>query len=227
MKREAKARRRTAKAIWFALIFLPWICGAVIIDRIAVVVGNQVITESEMDQEIRLTAFLNNEPVKITPETKRQAADRLIEQKLVSRELVWSRYNVPSEAQVKPMLESLIKDRFHGSEAELRSALEKYGITEQDLKDYLLWRVTLLRFIDFRFRPGILVTDQEIQEYYNDTILPLEKAAHPGRQVPTLEDMRGRIEQVLTERRIDQQLDDWLKRARERAAIEFREGAFQ
>lgn len=219
--------RRTSNAVRFSLLLLPWICGAVIIDRIAVVVGNQVITENELQREIRLTAFLNDEAVAITPETKKEAANRLIEQKLVQRELIWSRYPAPTQADVQPMLENLIRTRFHGSEAEMRTALEKYGLTGQDLKDHLLWRLTLLKFIDFRFRPGIMITDKEIQAYYEKTVLPLEKTAHPGGHVPTLDELRSRIEQTLTAQRVDQELDDWLKRTRARTAIEFREGAFR
>lgn len=218
---------RTCEAVRLSLLLLPWICGAAIIDRIAVVVGNQVITENELQREIRLTAFLNDEAVTITPETKKQAANRLIEQKLVQRELIWSRYPAPAQTEVRPMLENLIRTRFHGSEAGMRAALEKYGLTEQDLKDHLLWRVTFLKFIDFRFRPGIMITDKEIQAYYENTLLPLEKATHPGGDVPTLDELRSRIEQTLTAQRVDRELDDWLKRARARTAIEFREGAFR
>ncbi|MBV9613086.1 MAG: hypothetical protein JO091_11475, partial [Acidobacteriaceae bacterium] len=34
----------------------------VIIDRIAVVVGNSIVKDSDIDRDIRVTSFLNNQP---------------------------------------------------------------------------------------------------------------------------------------------------------------------
>ena len=45
------------------LLLVSVACRAEIIDRVAVVVGSGVITESEILREIRLTAFLNGEPL--------------------------------------------------------------------------------------------------------------------------------------------------------------------
>jgi len=46
-------------------------------------VANQVITESQIDDEVRLTEFLNQEPLNLDPAEKKKAAARLIEQALV------------------------------------------------------------------------------------------------------------------------------------------------
>src|SRR5205814_6666674 len=45
--------------VWIFLIALSIACQAEIIDRIAVVVGSSIITESEIVREIRLTSLLN------------------------------------------------------------------------------------------------------------------------------------------------------------------------
>ena len=65
-----------------------WTCCATaeIIDRVAVSVGNQVITEDQIGEEIRVTAFLNHETPDLSPAQKRRAAERLIEQALVRRD---------------------------------------------------------------------------------------------------------------------------------------------
>src|SRR5207248_11380001 len=93
------------------LLFLASIaCRAEIIDRIAVVVGNSVITESEILREIRLTAFLNGEPVDFSPIVKRKTAERLVEQRLIGNEITASLYGLPSAAAAQEMLKQ-IKDR--------------------------------------------------------------------------------------------------------------------
>lgn len=196
---------------------------AEIIDRIAVTIDNQVITESAIILEIRLAAFLNGSPLDFSPAAKRKAADRLIEQKLVRREMQLGRYTQPAPEQAGPMLEQVKAQRFH-SDSEYRQALAKYGISENELKAQLLWQVSLLRFIDIRFRPGVLVTDEQIREYFNTHLPELAKKAGGN---STFDDARDQIRQILTEEGVDKQLDDWLKEARKRARIEYHQEAFR
>src|SRR5437899_3021245 len=56
------------------------------IDRIAVSVGNQVITESELITDLRVTAFLDRRPVDLSSAAKRKSADRLVDQVLILKE---------------------------------------------------------------------------------------------------------------------------------------------
>lgn len=195
---------------------------AEIIDRLAVSVGNAVITESEIDVEIRMASFLNGEQPDFTPASRRKAADRLVEQKLIRREVQLSRYPAPAKSEIEPMLKRTVAG--FPDPAAFRAALEKYGITEQELLAHLAWQMTFLRFIDVRFRPGIQVTDQEIQDYYNKVLLPA--ARNPGEKV-TLEAARDKIEEILTAQRVDRDLNQWLRGARQRARVEYREDAFQ
>ncbi len=60
---------------------------AVIVDRVAVAVGNKVITQSEIEQRIRLTAFEKQETPDFSLASRRQAAQRLIDQRLVEQEM--------------------------------------------------------------------------------------------------------------------------------------------
>jgi hypothetical protein len=72
------------------------------------------------------------------------------------------RYAQPNPADVEPMLKQIEAQRFHNP-LEFSQALEKYGVREDDVRAHLLWQLTLLRFIDVRFRPGIQITDQDIR----------------------------------------------------------------
>ena len=210
-------------------IFLSafWFSGsrADIIDRIAVTLDSQVITESEVLLEIRLTAFQNGAPLDFKPEAKREAAGRLIEQKLIRKEIEVGRYIQPNPADVEPMIKQLEAQRSHSPD-EFRRALEKYGVREEDLKAHLLWQLTLLRFIDVRFRPGIQITDQDIQQYFKQKLPELEKQAGPEKRI-RLDDLRDKIQEALTDERVDQQLNDWLAETRKHMRIEFHPEAFQ
>jgi len=198
---------------------------AEIIDRIAVTLDNQVITASEIALEIRLTAFLNGDPLDFSPSARRKAANRLIEQKLVRKEIQVGRYVSPSPEEVEPMLKQVLAQRFQG-DGKYSQALAKYGITEDELKAHLLWQLTLLRFIDLRFRPGVLVSDAQIQAYFEANRAKLEAQAGDSKKL-TLADLRSDIREILTAQGADKQLDEWLVEARKRARIEFHQEAFQ
>jgi hypothetical protein len=210
-------------------IFLSafWFTGsrADIIDRIAVTLDSQVITESEVLLEIRLTAFQNGTPPDFKPEAKRQAAGRLIEQKLIRKEIEVGRYVQPNSADVEPMLKQIEAQRFHSPE-EFRHGLETYRVSVDDLKAHLLWQLALLRFIDVRFRPGIQITEQDIQQYFDQKLPELEKQAGPEKKI-RLDDLRDKIQDALTDERVDQQLNDWLTETRKHMRIEFHPEAFQ
>ena len=198
---------------------------AEIIDRIAVSVGNQAITSSDIDREIRVTSFLNRSTPDFSPANRRATADRMVEQKLILRELENSRYPVPPESEIQPGLDEFIKKNFATPE-EYKAALAQGGLTQQDLKNELLWQRRLLTFIDVRFRAGVQVTDEEIQNYFTKTVEPAARAAHPGEQV-TLDEYRERIEKTLTGEKVDKQMSDWLADARTRQPVVYHDEAFK
>ena len=211
--------------IVLAAALLPLCLVADIIDRIAVSVANRVITTSDLDREVRVTAFLNGVKPDFTPAGKRATAERMVEQKLIRNELETSRYPVPAASEVEPEFEQF-KQKYFKSGDEYRRALADLGITEDDVKAELLWQRTLLLFIEVRFRPGVQVTDLEVQDYFEKTVAPVARAAHPT--VPlSLEDYRAEIEQKLSGQRVDEETDRWLQQVRRRTEIVFHPEAFQ
>ncbi len=228
-RHEAALRAATVRERWarlaVALLVVAAIARAEIIDRIAVSVGNRVIAESDLNREIRVAAFLNGVKPDFSPAGKRATAERMVEQLLIRRELEISRYPVPTAAEVAPVLEAFRKQHYPTG-AEYQRALADYGITDQDVKDLLLWQRTLLLFIEVRFQSGVQVTGQDVQEYFDKVVKPAAEAAHPGQRI-ALEDHRDRIEQTLTGQQADREMNSWLKETRNRTEIVFHEEVFQ
>jgi len=202
----------------------PYLYPPDIIDRVAVAVGNHVVTTSDIDREIRVTAFLNAAKLDFTPAAKRATADRMVEQTLVRTELETSRYPTPPPSEVDPILAQLKKERFP-TDADFQRALTEYGITEQDVRNELLWQRTLLSFLDVRFRPSVQVSDKEIEDYFDKTIKPAYQAAHAGQTV-SIDDYRDQIEATLTGQREDQEMSKWLDQAKKRTEIGYHNDAF-
>jgi len=198
---------------------------AEIIDRVAVSVGNRVITASDLDRQIRVAAFQDGVKPDFSAAGRRAAAERMVDQRLIKRELDNSRYPVPAAAELTPAMEQFKREHFP-DEAGYQRALATDGITEEDFKELLLWQRTLLLFIEVRFGSGGAVTEQEVQDYFEKTVKPAAEIAHPGEPVE-LEDYRDEIEQRLAGERADQQMDVWLKEARKRVEIVYHDEVFQ
>lgn len=205
--------------LFFALVT----CRAEIIDRIAVVVGNSIITESEIVREIRLTSFLNGAPLDFSPASKRKTAERLVEQHLIGAEIRANAYPPPDSGLVKQALQE-IQQQFPNP-ARYKEELQRTGITETELQAHLQRQLTTLRFLDFRFRPGIQIGEEEMGKYFDQTLAPQLKKANPGAEL-SLNDYRGQVEQALISERVDKASDAWLKDARDHTRIEFRPEAF-
>jgi hypothetical protein len=205
------------------LLLLPSVLLPEIIDRIVITVANQVIAQSQIEDEIRVTAFLNREKVDLSAEARKQAAGRLIEQALVKREMDLSRYPLPELSDAGESLRSL-KDMYP-SETDFQNALRASGITVDELTRRLWWQLTLLRFIDYRFRPGIQIPAADVQAYYRRQVSEWEQKG--TKPIPTFEESRDQIEEILTQRRIDQALEQWIEDTRKQVAITYLDPAFQ
>ena len=211
--------------VWVLLLLSAFLLHAEIIDRIAVSVANQAITTSDIDRETRVVAFLNRSQPDFTSAARRATADRLVEQRLIQRELENSRYPVPAASEIDPIIEKFKKDNFSNDDDYFRVLAER-GITDQLVRDELLWQRRLLLFIDVRFRPAVQVSEQEIEDYFHKTVEPAAQAAHTGQQV-TLEEYRDQIAEKLTGDQVDKQMTTWLANARQRSEVVVHEEAFQ
>ena len=171
-----------------------------VIDRVAVVVGNQVITESEVILEARLTAFLNQQPLDLSAAQRRAAAERLVDQQLIRNEMQIGGYPMPPETEGDAVLRKFRQDNYSSIPA-FRAALEKYELTEDEVKHHLLWQAAALRFTDQRFHLTIPSPPSQ----------SADRVSTGAASTDAVED----------------QMDIWLKQARAGTRIQFKKEAFQ
>jgi hypothetical protein len=195
----------------------------VILDRIAVTVEKQVITESDLTQFLRVAAFLDDKPLDLSGASKRTAAQALVDQALMAIEAADSHLSLVSPQDAPPMLQR-VKAQYP-SEAAYQAALAKYGVTEQDVENHLLAGVRALRFADLRFRPEVQISDQDLRTAY-DKFVAQWRASH--KEPPASFDAsRADLETLLTDQRTTQSMDQWLETARMQKHVEYREAVFQ
>jgi hypothetical protein len=204
------------------LAFLP--LGAELVDRIAITVDRQVITELQIDEELRVTAFLNHVPVSRDIESRRAAADRMVAQVLVAREMQISRYQ-PAAADKTDEYLAQIRATFK-TDIEYRAGLVAYGISEPSLRQHLATQLNTLSFIEIRFRPNLDIPDSEVENYYAHQVASW-KTEHPNVPEASLADSRPAILKALTKEHTNQILDIWLEEARKQVSIAYRDKELQ
>jgi hypothetical protein len=195
---------------------------AAILDRIAVTVGKQVITETDVVRDVRVSAFLDQTPVVLDSYQKRRAADRLVDQILILQEAAVSRIPLQTEEGAASML-AQVKSGYK-SDTDYQDALVRYGITEEDVTNHLLAGVKAMRYTDLRFRPEVQLSDEEVHDFYNSMAA---ESRQKGLAVSSFEESRADAEKLLTDQRTAQALDRWLGAQRNETQILYHEQVFE
>lgn len=196
-----------------------------VLDRVAVTVDERIITLSDVIEEIRLTSLLEGTAVEITPESKRRAAERLVENILISRDMELTRFPLPGDEDLEEFLAAILAARGLDTAA-WQAELRRYDFSPQRVREHLRQRLGVLRYIEFRFRPQVQVSDAGVRPLVQDRAPPgtPPPAGSPER---ALEAARQAAEAALAAQRVDELVDAWLKEARRRARIRYKEAAFQ
>jgi hypothetical protein len=197
---------------------------AQLVDCVAARVGNDVITLSAVRRHLRIEAFIARRDVDLSSAARRAAAERLIDQLLVRRELEFTRFGAPPARDVEAQLDQLRQARGETIEA-LAQSLERFGFTLDDLRAEILYQISLLRFVEFRFSPGIQVAEDDIAAAYEKEIVP--QARERGAPPPERDDARAGIVRLLTYRKTTAALEQWLAQSRQQVKIQLFDGAFQ
>jgi len=104
-----------------------------------------------------------------------------------------------------------------GSRTRLEERMTRVGLTSDQLGAILRDRVTMEKYLDFRFRAFVLISEKEIVDQYNQEF---SRQRNSGRIVPTLEQSRKRIEHDLTETKIASEIDAFVDSLREQPGTE-------
>jgi hypothetical protein len=211
--RAATVRKRDYPVVIAILLGLPVTATAVLIDRIAVIAADRAIKDSDIQREIRVVSFLNKEKPDLSATGRKGAAQRLIDQTLIRRDIELARYSVADPKEVDHLYQQ-VGGRY-GSPQAFQSALRQAGITDDELRRALTWQVTVLRFIEQRFRPTTTVSEQEARNYYQQHRASFQNA--------TFAQARPRIEDVLRGNEINEAFEAWLEQTRSNTRIRYLE----
>jgi hypothetical protein len=204
---------------------------SVVLDRVVAVVNDHAILASDLDDEIRLSVL---DPGRggLGVLTREGALDQLISRTLIQQQIREEDLQSvePSTAEVDARLEEIRKElpacvhKDCASEAGWKAFLIAHGLTPERVLAYLRYRIEILRFIEERFRQGIQIPEQDIQAYYDKTLLPQYAK---GEAVPPLDEVAPRIQEILLQRRVNVLFDGWLENLRKQGEIEVLDPALE
>ena len=203
-----------------AVILIALAGRAEIIDRAVMTVGRQVVTELELEEEIRVTAFFNQVSPADNIAQRRAAADRLVQQLLVAREMRLSHYPVPSETDIQSAF-ARIRDLYK-NQRDFESALARCSLDTNVVKRHLAQQIATLHFIEYRFRPELGISEADLQNRYNRG-LAAWGTDHPGVPSLSFDARRDSIRSALIAERTDQALENWLRETRKQIRVTYLE----
>jgi hypothetical protein len=194
------------------------------LDRVVAIVNNQLIMDSDLDEERRLEQL---QPYTEQPEafSRDKAIERLIDRDLILQQVELQAQDPITHAQLNDEIDALrkavpeCKNKTFNCETKdgWDSYLASKGFTEAEFDEKWRERMEVLRFIEQRFRAGIKIAPEDIQAYYTKTMLP--EYAKQNSQPPPLDTVSSRIQEVLLEQRVSGLLADWLKSLRVQGSV--------
>jgi hypothetical protein len=202
------------------LVFSPRPCSAQrIVDKMVATVNagvrTDLITYSDLMWQLSLQP---NTPLdNPTSEDLNRALRLLIDQHLILQEAERIPTMVPTQKEVSDARDELARNFPSGPQFQER--IQRVGLTSEKLDEIIERRLKIEKYLDFRFRNFVVISQKEIADYYRDVYVPRVRAQFPGRIVPQLEQVRAEIDRTLTEAKIESEIDVFIDTARERAEI--------
>jgi hypothetical protein len=182
-----------------------------VIDRIVARVETDIILLSDVRQLSHYQAFLDGKA-----QTDSDILDRLIDQWIVRSEAGVARFPQPSEDDVNRSIERL--KRSFSSPEEFQARQKQSGITDDEIRRFVLAQLYLSNYLDSRFRPAIQIDEKAVEDFYKSSVVP--RAESRQQTPPTLENARDFIHEALVQGAINEQADRWLKESRTRVRVE-------
>ncbi|MHB8411252.1 MAG: hypothetical protein ACYDDI_04815 [Candidatus Acidiferrales bacterium] len=180
------------------------------IDGIAVRIGDDVVTDSEVRQLEDYQRLIDGQA-----QSRATVVQELVDQWIVRTEAAAAKFPHPATPEVTQEFQTLIKQ--FPSAQQFRARLARAGLTQDEVRQVLERQLYYVRFLDYRFHAAAQVTSAQIETYYHKQLAPqLQKK---GQSVPPLNQVEAQIRQLLTQEEINEKAAKWLDEAKARLRI--------
>jgi hypothetical protein len=182
-----------------------------VLDQIAARVESDIILLSEVRTLSRYQILVDGKA-----ENDGAILDRLIDQWIVRNEADTARFPRPAEVEIAHGVEHL--QASFTSPEEYQARKEQSSLGDKEIRRMLTEQLYLSNYLDSRFRPAVQVTAKQVEDFYEQAVIPRAKARNQA--PPSLDASREYIQEALVQRGIDEQAEIWLKESRGRLHVE-------
>ena len=182
-----------------------------LLDQIAARVESDIILRSEIRTLSKYQLLVDGKA-----ESDAAILDRLIDQWIVRNEADTARFPHPADVEIAHGVEHL--QASFASPEEYQARKKQSGLNDREIARMLADQLYLSNYLDSRFRPAVVVTAKQVEDFYQEAVLPRAKAHNQA--PPALDASREYIQEALVQRGINDQADVWLKESRGRLHVE-------
>lgn len=190
-----------------------------IVDRIVASVDNVPILQSDWDQAVAFEALQQGRTVdSFTADDRRGVLDRLVDQQLLRSQMGDENTAAAEDREISKQV-----DKIRAMYPEARTdegwqqVLTRYGLDAAFVTQKVAKQLQVMRFVELRLRPESRVARADIEEYYNETLVPAVRSR--GAKEESLAELYPKIEEILRQQRMDQLLTAWLHDLRDHSEI--------
>jgi len=179
----------------------------------------ELITYSDLLWQLALQPNVPLDPPRT--EDLNQALQLLIDQRLFALEAKRLPRVEPSEAEINQKIKETMA--FFTSPEVFEARLKSVGfdsVQDPAFQRIIAERLAIEKYVDFRFGSFVVVTADEETSYYRDVFVPTFRRENPGRLMPTLDEERMNVNQILTRQKIATAIERFLDEAKRRTQIE-------
>ena len=200
----------------FALFLMPFAFQqSKVVDQILMLVNDDVITRSDVIWSLAIDPNAPNPAEGVSSDLLKQKLDVLIGQQLILQEALRIPSADISQDEVRKKLASIIAS--FKNEAAFRQRVEAVGLNSEKLEELTRRQLIIDKFVEFRFETFVLVTEQEIQDFYEKNLVPEIKKR--GAVPPPVAEVHDMISQRLKVEKVNMEIDRWLEESRQRAEL--------
>ncbi|MEZ5308040.1 MAG: hypothetical protein R2684_12915 [Pyrinomonadaceae bacterium] len=203
-------------------VFASGVWAQEIVDKTVATVSDgvhtELITYSDLMWQLALVPSASISPA--TSEDLNRALQVIIRQRLIALEAERLPTSEPTERQISNEINRIL-DIFPSS-AEFVRRLNLVGfssVNDENFQRMMRQRVAIENYLEFRFRSFVVITPDDEKKYYDSEFVPDFKKRNPGLEIPELSAVRAQINQILTEQKVENDIETFLDNARTRAEI--------
>lgn len=220
-----KALGTASRISVFSVIFIGLffnLRGQTVVDKTVATVSDGIRTELITYSDLRWQLALQPN-VELSPpssEDLNNALQLLINQRIFALEADRLPRPAPDDKEIEAEIKRVLTQFPSTAEFERRLRIVGFeSVKDGNLERIIAQRISIEKYIDFRFRSFIVNTPEDESKYYKDTLVPNFRRRFPGLSPPTLDEKRAEIDGLLTEAKVVVNIEAFLDDAKRRVEV--------